>query len=288
MQQQVVPFHNVLKSLAGMILAISIVTVIIKHVQEIPMKARIRGKTNRSIFFENDNFIKERMAYSRKKHWHKVLLGVVILCFVQLVHAVPISGLYNTGVNDSGIGLPIGAKDTHYKLEGPDFPLGDANVVAPYFPSSAWTAPFNSTQAQWISSTGTNDAGGPQGDQSYDYKFTTSFDLTGLDPTTAKIDLTFASDNQSFFYINGVQQNPSLMGDFHSLTDISLTSGFIDGINELRIIVDNGAASAFGNPMGLLITSIAGDAEVKNSTVPEPGTLMLFGIGLAGLSLRKK
>lgn len=218
----------------------------------------------------------------------KLKLGAAVLALsivatvanIQPVQADPILGLFNTGVDGAGVPIaPFSAgADTHYTLLGPDFPLGPANVINN---NPVWfVAPAGS---EWI---GRADGSGGN-TPSANYIFTTTFDLTGLDFTTASITGRIGSDDAASIFLNGVDSGFS-GSNFASLTNFVLNSDFVPGLNVLEFVVLNSTFTGV-NPMGLVITDLAGTADiVSRDPIPEPGTLALFGLGLAGLGFARR
>ena len=102
------------------------------------------------------------------------------------------------------------------------------------------------------------------------------FDLTGLVPGSAMITGRRATDNSGTMFLNGVNTGNTVSG-FTAFTTFSINSGFVAGVNTLEFIVLN-LAGTVGNPTGLRV-ELSGTADV----VPEPGTVVLLGSGLAGL-----
>jgi len=206
----------------------------------------------------------------------KYILAVVFVIFsTTSVQAAIISGLFNTGVDDSGVVLPLGNEELHYSLTGPASP---AIVSAP---NSAWVTP--PTGSAWIGpSAGTAD------DPAGDYTYTLTFDLKGLNPLTAVISGLLSTDNTLNVLLNGGSTGISTgLRSFESLTPFSINDGFIAGLNTLEFIVNNQNVSTFPNPTGLLVADLIGSAAV----VPIPAAVWLFGsglLGLVGVARRKK
>jgi hypothetical protein len=174
------------------------------------------------------------------------------LCIATLSSSArQIPGLFNTGVDAAGKPLADNAKDPHYSMIAvtPDawaatslggFPippwLGD-NVV------SAWIAPTLDTYAP-------SDGAG-----NFNYRYQTTFDLTGFDPASARITGRWSTDNRGTdIQINGTgtgQSSTSLV----AWTSFQITSGFVAGTNRLTFVVNNGdpGAPPGSDPTGLRV-----------------------------------
>ena len=180
--------------------------------------------------------------------------------------AAPIQGLFNTGVDDAGVVLANGSSELHYAMTGPVSPA----IVAS--PNPSWLSP--PAGSAWIGPTS-----GTITDPLGTYIYTLTFDLTGLDATTALIQGRWATDNTASIFLNGVdtglQQN-----SFGQLDPFELSSGFVAGINTLAFHVNNPDLSGL-NPTGLLI------AELSGTAVPEPSTATLTLLGLVALATRR-
>ena len=180
--------------------------------------------------------------------------------------SVAISGLYNTGVNNAGTPLAIGSNDAHYTIGGAPTQVINITTGCKH---SAWVTP---TAACWI----WQSANGNPGGVTRDLRLT--FDLTGLDASTAQISGFWATDNQgNDILINGMSTG-SFSPSFSALTAFSINSGFVSGVNTLDFRVQD-----FGAPSGLLVQGISGTARLANTSVPEPSTYALMAAGLAGL-----
>ena len=182
---------------------------------------------------------------------------------------VPILGLFNTGVDNSGAALPIGSLDPHYVMTGPE---STAYVIQKCTP---WVTP-PSSNTTWIGPTD-----GFTASSSGDYHDVLTFDLTGLDLTTAVISGTVAADNTVKILLNGVdtgvstpnQNNldPYSMDSFENLHNFVLNSGFVSGINTIDFVVSNYQFAGGGNsPSGLLVTNLSGSAA---SLGPQTGSV---------------
>ena len=164
---------------------------------------------------------------------------------------VPIPGLFNTGVDDLGVVLPLGTVDPHYSMTGP---VPSAMAINEYH---NWiTAPPGS---RWI---GPSDGG--QSDPPGEYIYTLTFDLSGFDPASVNISGQWTSDNGSIIRLNGIETSFSVppIDPFRYLHSFNLTTGFVEGLNTLEFVVTNNPGS-MGNPTGLLVAEIDGDGQAS-------------------------
>ena len=194
------------------------------------------------------------------------------------VQASPVTSLFNTGVDASGIPLPNGSiGDPHYNLVS--VPGGTTNTLVC---SSSATCPSSylgpNSSSAWI---GPNKNGlwGPEG--LYDYK--TTFNLSGFDPSTTKIIGKWSSDNNGVsILLNGVNTgNPATNFEQFKLSfaPFSINSGFQSGINTIEFIVNNGHLTGYTENATALRVEMTGTATV----VPVPAAIWLFSSALAGL-----
>ncbi len=213
------------------------------------------------------------------------LSAVLLLLCASPVSASIIAGLFGTGVDGSGNPLGDGAPDTHYNITSstaPAFPVpiggstpltyADLSSVYAVYPGSYVG---NSSTSQWIGPvTPVMSPSGSNWDGSFLYEI--AFDLTGLDPSTASITGSWASDNDSRIYLN---DNPTtyVKGEngYQSLESFAITSGFIAGLNKLQFLVFNAPLGSDGpNPTGLRVDGLAGTADP--AAVPEPTSLLIW------------
>ena len=202
--------------------------------------------------------------------------------------AVPIPGLFNTGVDDAGVPLVFGDVDPHYTIVLPG--VADAFVIdetagSPPFPPVAPMWVPSSTTSKWIShSVPPLDGGG------ITYSYSLTFDLTGLDEDTAFIAGSWAVDDLAPFGIWGIFLNGVgtgfLNGGPSALTPFLIPAGsplFDPGPNELEFVLTT-AGPGFE---GLRVEGITGEAAPLVAPIPEPATVLLLASGLAGLSVSR-
>ena len=94
----------------------------------------------------------------------------------------------------------------------------------------------------------------------------TTFNLTGMDPSTASLSGWAAADDSAVVKLNGVQL-ASIAG-FGSPTNFSLSSSFVAGVNTLDFVVTNGGSSA--SPTGLRVEVSGSANSVGGGTVATP------------------
>jgi len=172
-------------------------------------------------------------------------------------------------VDSLGAALGDGASDPHYSIVSPSgagIVINQANIPSSYV--------ANTSTSRWI----WQQADGQP--TNVTRTFRTTFDLTGLNPSTASIVGAWAADNfLDQILINGVSigtiPNSSNGVNFSSFTGFNVNSGFQAGINTLDFVVlDTGEIAGFR------IGEISGTAQPISQSVPEPSTIL--GLGLLG------
>jgi hypothetical protein len=204
--------------------------------------------------------------------WRSAVLLQNSLVLFALLTGLPASpatipGLFNTGLDNAGTALPNSSVDPHYRLvqsADPASPGPNAIVVIDtLFPivTGPWLA--NSAQSKWIAPKADQSGGSAAGD--YVYRIT--FNLTGLDPTTAVITGRWTSDNAGTdIRLNGVSTGITFDGNFGTFSvPFTINNGFAATSNYLDFVVNN--ASTTANPTAFR-AEISGTAEL----LAPPGT----------------
>lgn len=131
------------------------------------------------------------------------------------------------------------------------------------------------------------------------FVFRQTFDLTGYDAATADLKFQWAADDSGEGYasrgswipkfrLNGggfinYPGSPTPTYSYSSMVD--LFSGFVSGLNTIDFYVEgNGVTDGFA----LLTSSFTANESSSNNPVPEPGTIILFGMGMFGLAIYGK
>jgi hypothetical protein len=180
--------------------------------------------------------------------------------------------------------LPDGAVDSHYTIISrpfTPFPVPAIVVAQDGFPIPPWVA--NGPNSKWVG----NNVGGDSGPTGL-YLFRTTFDLTGLDPSTASLSGKWSTDNNGLdILINGSGTgNTTGFADFGSLHPFTISSGFVSGINTLDFAFYDGGVAA-----GLRVDGLDGKADPVPSATPEPCSLALLFVGgapVVGRLLRRR
>ncbi len=211
---------------------------------------------------------------------HSILAAAVLTALASVpAFASPIPGLYNTGVDNSGNLLAVGASDMHYAfnvLSGTAPGTNGYGVVAnpTLYPMSQNDWVPNTSVSQWV----TPNANQPTEDPVANgyYTWTLTFDLNGkVNPNSASFAAQWAADNVGYATLNGNLINGSYTGTgtqaFGTWHDFSANSGFQSGLNTLTFFVENLAQSS-SNPTGLQVDFTSSSI----TPTPIPGAALLF------------
>ncbi len=208
---------------------------------------------------------------------------------------VSISGLYRTGVDNSGVKLAGNVADTHYVLtavpgSAPTDNLGSAYTVLASAMPNMWEA--NHTDSRWITTPGTslNGTVGANGSDprrvngNFDYTLTFTMPAGAILSTVSITGYGWADNNATMLVngtlVSGQSLNGQEAADGAAFTLSGSNASFKTGTNTITFRVNNTLTNT-----GLFISSLSGTV-----TVPEVGTLLpIFGaISLYGLVIWRR
>ncbi|RYG47330.1 PEP-CTERM sorting domain-containing protein [bacterium] len=204
----------------------------------------------------------------------RTVMALGLIAVGAIANADPIS-VYSTG-----FGLPTGASDSNWTIDGTFAKVSDAH--------SAWTggnAILAAGNAKWINVAGSSSTEEPASIDA----FSTSFDLSGYDPATASLTVWWSSDNGSKLYLNGnlVDDIPGIdngVQSYQTNKSVTITSGFLAGLNTLTFDVTNGDDGIpQQGPIGLIA-----DVSGTVNAVPEPASMIALGLGGMALLRRRR
>ncbi len=187
-----------------------------------------------------------------------------------------ISGLYNTGVDNSGAVLPYGSVDPHYVIaSSPDGgPLNELTMDSSNpgnFPIPPWLG--DDTLSRWDSESTDHD--GNEGVGTFNNVTTFVSSTAG----TVTITGQWASDDGGTnILLNGVSTGIT-GGAFTAWSQFTITGPVTAGVNTLDFIQTNN-----GGPGGVRVEFTGG------TVTPEPASLLVWGLAIAGglVALRRR
>lgn len=172
----------------------------------------------------------------------------------QITVAEPVA----IAVHSTGVGLGTTEPDPHWRVTSRKT---DGTATTEFTPGPAYAADYDHA---WIERTADHRArwitvlpGNPPMAGSSVHTFATRFDLTGLDPDTAKLTLRFIVDNQiDEMRVNGLAVDvPEHHNDapFKTFYEMILRHVFLDGVNTIEFDVRNILPPDQPSPTGLLV-----------------------------------
>lgn len=222
----------------------------------------------------------------------QTVLGIFAMFGLATSLSAATIGLWSTGIcsglnvtlancqSGAGSMLNFGVPDANYVFSGPGGNTADVTIhaVSTYVPdasgASEWLAPGSSASTLF--------AGGT-------YTVTSTFSLAGFVSSSLTLFMDIAADNDVVAALNGTtilactSGGATCFSPFTSNHSINAGSIALAGLNTLTYTVTNE-----DNPsLTALRVQVQGSANVA-AAVPEPGTVMLLGFGLAGLGLLRR
>jgi hypothetical protein len=185
-------------------------------------------------------------------------------------------------VNDQQAALKDNDLDMHYELVEPSHVLGAPTVATSTggFPIPPWID--DNHLSAWITpSLDTNGPGDVDGAPSYVYR--TTFDLTGVPLANLTINGQWATDNQGLdMLLNGESLGYTNTAQFGGFTPFTLDTGFVNGVNTLDFVLNNGSGEADApGPTGLRVEFEGNGGAPPPPPPPHPyaiKTLFMTGV----------
>lgn len=173
----------------------------------------------------------------------------------------PISTIFNTGVGTNGQVLPPGTRDPHYVLTVAAQGTVPTNALV-VENHSAWMA--NNTDSSWIGvvtpGTVNINAGA--------YNYLTTFQISGVNPGTAQIEINMAADDRcTNVLINGNLTGFNVVGFAALSSTFTINSGLVEGANTLEFRTLNDSTTP--NP-GAFRAEVRGSGMVTSTNTPLP------------------
>ncbi|MEO6222222.1 MAG: hypothetical protein ABIP90_03160 [Vicinamibacterales bacterium] len=180
--------------------------------------------------------------------------------------------VHNTGVNSSDVLVSPGAQTAYWTLLSAP-PSASETVGQNAFRYYTGSYAADSATSAWVSMAASGNA---SVDGVYVYQL--MVDLTGVNPATAVITGQFGTDNDGFIRVNG-GPNAATQGfsGFGTLTNFTLNSGFVAGMNSIQVGANNG-----GNPTAFRVQFLSATAApIPVPTMPD-GFFLILVLTLVG------
>lgn len=192
---------------------------------------------------------------------------------VGALSAAPITGLFNTGASVTG------TTDNYWRIITPD---GPAEVILQSIYPLTWVPASSDSGWVWRDNQG-QPTGTGANPLVYVFRYTFALAPT-LDPGSVLITGQWSTDNAgNDILVNGVSTGLSSPG-YTSFTGFTLNSDFRAGNNTIDFVVTD-----WGNIGGFRLEWLSATANLlapePSSSVPEPSSLILVALGVAGVAL---
>jgi hypothetical protein len=208
---------------------------------------------------------------------------ILILVYTMLFSANTYAGLiinqlYNTGLDSNGIALTDlnGSEDAFWTVRLANTSnINDLAAIT--YKHNAYSA--DTGNSRWISIDSTG--GNSTTSSSTNYIFTTTFDLTGYNASTAMITGLWGIDNYGSIWLNGNDTGNTLSFGypaFRNMHELNISNFFIEGINTLTVQLTNGHTDPNQDPgpMALRLDNL----QLSANYVPEPTPISIFAVFL--------